>query len=281
MNFNNISFPHPVLGIGDSIQSEIINWEPQMQTEEKTYKISFDIKHDNDELKKLVEEGKAVFFCEINCTNTCYRKSFRFQNSKFELEILRNDVRGTVEISCLLLTNTIVNHYYNTAFHPDYNEICFDLDEGEVLAFFGEISFNADIKYEKLKAVSSFMEVVQNEEDAEYTEIDLDGHRILIKLPPEDYESFSNTTISKNSEFVPVIHSSIVLNALLAGLYNYETYLTQNKLWALTLKERLKSEEFRGINIEDKENIVKIAQILLGNPVNRLLCGLELINEDL
>ena len=167
--------------------------------------------------------------------------------------------------------------YSNTNAHPDYSGYTFDIDKGDILAYFGEFSFNADIQYEKLKAVSSFMEIVENETE-KYTIIDLKKNKIEIQLPSESYKIFSSDTVSQEEKFASIFHSSIVLNALLIALYNLEEH--KDYLWAEVIRYRLDNElQFKNLSVEDKETVPEIAQRLLGNPFERLLNGLNIIVE--
>jgi len=96
---------------------------------------------------------------------------------------------------------------------------------------------------------------------------------------------FKQDAISKEQHLVPIIHSSIVFNALLIALYNIENH--DDKLWAQAIFYRMKNDEnLKNIIGDDykfdKEKIPEIAQILLGNPINRLIKQLDenLIQED-
>ncbi len=277
MKLTDVSFPHPVLGVDDCINSTI-GFEPTIVSNTDSYSISILCTHDNEDLASLVTCGQAELFCEITCSSTLYRKVFISQANKIVFDIPKKQVKGKVSFICLLVTTQAIPAYQNSASHPDYNGFIFELDRGDVLARFGEFSFNADINYEKLKAVSSFMEVVENkDEKAEYTNLDLSKDKIEIQLPSTDYRLFASDSISKEQKFASIFHSSIVLSALLSALYNLETY--QETAWGQVVKYRLKNEEqFQNISIEEKENIPEIGQRLLGNPFNRLLSQLYDIN---
>jgi hypothetical protein len=277
MKLTDVSFPHPVLGVDDSVNSTI-EFEPTITSNIDSYTISIICEHDNDDLASLITCGQAELFCEVTCSSTLYRKVFTDQANEIVFDIPKKQVKGKVSFSCLLVTKQPLAAYQNSMSHPDYDGFIFELDRGEVLARFGEFSFSADINYEKLKAVSSFMEVVENnDEKAEYTNFDLSKGKIEIQLPSTDYRLFASDSISKEQKFASIFHSSIVLNALLSALYNLETY--QEMAWAQVIKYRLKNEDqFQNISVEEKENIPEIAQRLLGNPFNRLLSQLYDIN---
>lgn len=278
MKFNDITFPHPVLGLGDSISGTIELAPPEISSKQDNYEIKLNLKFDNADLKKLLNEDKAECFCEVTCTNTLYREIFLSSKNKLEFEIPKKDVKGRVEFTCLLVTKGKIIEYSNTESHSDYNGYFFDLDEGDILAYFGEFYFNADIKYEKLKAVSSFMEIVENQ-DLTYSYVDLTKNKIEIQLPSEMYNIYRSDIISQEEKFSSIFHSSIVLNALLIALYNFEEH--KDYLWAKVIDYRLKNERtLKDINLDEKENIPEIAQRLLGNPFKRLLDGLNTIVES-
>jgi len=281
MNFNNISFPHPVLGVTNDVSSEIKMIETNdvsINPKSHSYEIKVKYTFDDEELKQMVQQGQAEFICEATCSNTLYREIIRSEKPKIKFEIPRKKVKGRVEFICFLVAKQNVESYLNENFHSDYNGFTFDIEQGEILAYFGDFSFNADIKYEKLKAVSSFMEIVPNEE-LTYTYVDLKKSKIEIQLPVETYKLYQSDFICQEVRFAPIFHSSIVLNALLTALYNFEEH--KDYLWAKVIDYRLKNEkQFKDVNFDEKENIPEIAQMLLGNPFKRLLEGLNVIVES-
>lgn len=233
MKFDDVSFPHPVLGIGDAISGKTgFRNEPEISTIQDSYQITIECNLVNDDLQSLVKAVKAEFVCEATCSNTIYRENVVSNNSTIEIEIPKKQVKGKVEFTCLLVAKENLLSYSNSKAHSDYNNFTFDLDKGDVLAFFGEFAFDADIKYEKLKAVSSFMEVVENE-SITFTNIDLKKPKIEVQLSSNDYNSYKNETIAHEIKFSPMFHSSLVLNALLVALYNFDEH--KNYLWAKAL----------------------------------------------
>lgn len=280
MNFNNTSFPHPILSVyNDDIKSKVaLNPVPEIIASVDAYSVIVNCEHDNADLSALVNSGQADFFCEATCSNTLYREIVTGNSSEIKLEIPKKKVKGKVSFTCALVAKLPITNYQNSKSHSDYNGYCFDIETGDVLAFFGEFTFNADINYEKLKAVSSFMEVVKNE-DLRFTHVDLNKPKIQVQLPKEEYELYANNSISKEQRFAPIFHSSIVLNALLIALYNFETHKGKTT-WANAIEYRLNEKEFETISIKDKENIPEIAQRLLGNPFHRLISELQVIVES-
>jgi len=275
MRFNNISFPHPVMGISDDISGDI-SINPRIVSGLDNYDIYIEFFFDNYDIDLLIQGYQAEFICEVTCSDTLYRKIIKSPKPIIELCISRKEVKGRVDFTCLVVSRQFISNYSNAASHIDYRGFNFDIDPGEVLAYFGEFWFNADIRYEKLKAVSSFMDIVENKE-SEYTNIDLKKNKIEVQLPTLDYKIFSSDSIGKESKYASGFHSSIVLNALIIALYNFEDHKEEYR-WAKVIDYRLKNEkEFESLSIAEKENIPEIAQRLLGNPFHRFLETLVII----
>lgn len=279
MNFDNTSFPHPILSVcNDDINSKIaLNPVPSIISTIDTYSVTVNCEHDNADLSALVNSGQAEYLCEATCSNTFYREIATTSSSEIRLEIPKKQVKGKVSFTCALVAKSPITNYQNSKAHSDYNGFIFEIETGDVLAFFGEFAFNADINYEKLKAVSSFMEVVKNE-DLKFVNVDLSKAKIQVQLPKEDYELYAHDSISKEQKFISIFHSSIVLNSLLIALYNFERYKGET-IWANAIEYRLNEKEFESISITDKVNIPEIAQRLLGNPFHRLISELQVIVE--
>jgi hypothetical protein len=280
MKFNDVSFPHPVLGVGDAINSTIaFNPEPEILSEGNSYTITVNCEHDNPDLKNLLKLDCVEYYCEATCSNTLYRNCFKSNNNQIKFEISKKLVKGRVSFTCLLVAKSSISNYSNSLSHPDYDSYSFEIEPGDILAFFGKFEFDADIKYEKLKAVSTFMEVVENKDlNAVYTNYDFTKSKIEVQLPSQDYVLFANESISKETKFAPIFHSSIVQNALISALYNFEAH--KECLWAKVIDYRLRNEkQFESLSINENEDIPEIAQRLLGNPFRRLISELQVIVE--
>jgi hypothetical protein len=282
MKFKGVIFPHPVLGIGGEEDfsgiCELIDLAIEIETED--YLITFSINHNNNTILNLVAETKAIYCCEVKCGGTFFRELIPCSNNKFSFKISRTKLRGRVDLDVFCLAKTTIKGYNNPSAHKDYSEYSFDLNKADLLAYFGHFTFNADIQYNKLKAASSFMEIIPHEGDQELTEYSFDTHKIQIRLPRSTFDKFKQDNIGKRLDYAPIIHASMVQTALTAALFNYEKSLEGGCLWAESIKHRLIAEQElnNGSEIIDLDQIPSLAQKLLGNPNNRMIDCLEKIS---
>ena len=273
MKFTNISLPYPVLGINDDVYPLLQedNIVPELISNKTHHTFNIKLKHSNLDLDNLIESGKAEYVCEVNCTKTYFRKCFTSKVPYFEINLDRKSVAGKVELICSITAVEDIYNYQNKGFNPDYHGFSFHIEAGEVLAIFSNISYNFDIKYDKLYAAGSFMQVTQGVEGSDSTWFKIDSDMILIVLPPAMYRQYQ--LICNDRDFMEVFHASIVFNALVFALYHINEEEYEDKLWAESIKqimcgkEKIKSKNY---DLSDKNRVYELAQDLLGDPYNRL-----------
>ncbi len=281
MKLNNISLPYPVLGISDDItpllpdDSISVNFK----VTRKSYLFHIHLKYDNEDIKRLVENGSAEYTCEFVCSKTMLRKCVSSKQPDFEISLQRKDVSARIIFNCYVSVKDSIQGYTNSGFNEDYDNITFDMEPGDILVAFPEIYYDADIKYDKLQAAGSFMLIRENE-NIENVFFDIAGDRIEIQLPPRLYELYCNPIVKGAAE---VIHSSLVVNALTYALLSLETEYedSESRLWARTIYYRLRTEE--GLSVDDlsePSRILSLVQKLLKDPYLRLFNHLIINNSN-
>lgn len=267
MNLNNITFPYPVLGSYDDILPAPCSPEVEITQDKQFYFFNIKLGYDNVEIENIVNEGYADYVCEVTCDLTKYRRCFKSKSLHFELSIPRKSVAGKINFTCTITLNKDYQNYTNKGFHPDYIGHSFNMEPGDILGILGQFYYNADIKYDKLKAVGTFMEI--NETDDILPSTILDRDKIELRLPTALYHQYKdNPAVNSKAD---VLHASVVLNSLMYALCRIDRY--SGKKWAETIIYRIDTEqdleEFRNQDPEEWR-VDKLAQLLLGKPYERL-----------
>jgi hypothetical protein len=142
----------------------------------------------------------------------------------------------------------------------------------------GESFFIAGIAWQKLTAVSSFMEIISGENEEGDFNIILDTSKIQVQLSKKDFQRYREPVIGSTAEYASTFHSSIVLSTLIHALYQLADPSKSDLIelpWAKIIQFRLQTDEkLRGLAL-NADNILKIAQLLLGMPMERLLTDLH------
>ncbi len=282
MKNKDVCFPHPVLGVGDAVGPKP-PVKAQISEERDDFVINITVDIHNKEILKLINEDYASFVCEIDCPSTFYRDIFYPKDSTFEIRVKRKNVAKRVNIDFTVTALKSINNYTNSQFHPDYQGFAFDLEPGDLLALV-KMHYDADIKYDKLQSAGSFMTIVPGHDDKN-TVYYLHNSKIEIQLPKALYDDYK-ISFNGPGKHSTIFHSSIVLNALVYALLNYDDEEYGTTLWARTLKYRIELEPRLRMYTDVLENkdpmmIMEFAQALLDNPYKKLLESMhDIINSD-
>lgn len=268
MNLNNITFPYPILGSYDDFVSAPCKMDPDLKTDNSNYYFDIKLSYENEEISKLVEDDFADYVCEVTCAVTRYRRCYKGKDLHFTITVPRRDVGEDIYFTCTITAKKNIPNYSNSQFHSDYKGHSFNLEAGDLLAIFPQFKYTADIKYDKLKAVGTFMEIRMTEEHTPSIWFNK-GDKIILDLPKELYEEYEHKPqINKQAE---ILHSSLVMNALIYALCNIGE--CKDRKWARTILYRIETEEelaeFKDIQ-PDEWKVDKLAYILLGNPYERM-----------
>lgn len=276
MKIKNIKLPYPVLGMGDDVQPlPTLNVVKSADKLKYCFDITFDMQ--NEDIRQLVDDGKAQYVCEVDCIGTYFRKSFSSPEPHIVVELKRNQVMGEITFFCSIVAKDSISNYSNSQAHPDYAGYSIDLNPGDILAFLGEFTYDVQIQYDKLRNISTFMEIAEspNKEDDKTSYI-LTGDKVLIQLPSNLYKCYKERV--RGPKFSSIIHASLAYNALLYAIYNIDEY--GEKLWARTLRYRMEDDpRLKNFNLDDPEDAPRIANELLGNPYQRLFDNLVSISN--
>ena len=287
MKINNLSFPYPVLGIGDDIMpSPGFASDPNVAKTTGKYIFEVSLNMRNADIDNQIKNANASYVCEVECSRTLLRRCFFSQKPHFKIELAKTLLAERVSFQFSVIALKDIKGYSNSQCHEDYAGYRFDLEPGDLLAFIGQFTYDVDIKYDKLKSVGSLMQITESKMD-KMPRFLLGGDKIDIKLPTDLYNMYRES-IMGNRQFSNIIHSSIVFNALVTGLLYYDA--NKETLWARTLKYRIDNEsaleKFRDnktLETEDPEEVMELAQILLMDPYKRLfesLSGLLEVDEE-
>ena len=284
MKYKNVSLPYPVLGIYDDVYPLLTDDCIQMADPVKTatdYMFCIDLHQQNKDITQLVSEGKAEYACEVTCRSTFLRRCYKSSTPHFEISLGRTEVNGRIEFQCFIAAREPIPNYNNSDFNEDYYGFTFDLEVGDMLAVFPLAWWNTNVKFDKLYAAGSFMQITEAADGAERTTFNLSDDRILIELPHDLFVQYQRI----GNSFPEVIHSSLVHNALVYALTNLYENQDSGKLWADSLIIRLQELHILPEELKNDMSLAyKAADLLLQNPYKRMLDSLERIansqNED-
>lgn len=280
MKYKNVSLPYPVLGIHDDVYPLLEEGCVQMDNPIKTateYHFGISLTQRNRDITALVAAGKAEYACEVTCKDTYLRRCWHSSAPHFDITIGRKEVCGHIDFQCFIAAKVDIPNYTNSDFNEDYYGFSFDLEVGDMLAVFPLAWWNTEIKFDKLYAAGSFMQIVEAADGIDKTWFNLEEQRIMIEMPHDLFAQY----LRIGNSFPEVIHSSLVHNALVYALSNLGEYQDKGKLWADSLMARIADDPLlQQYDLSDMAQVYKVADILLQDPYKRLLDSLEKIADN-
>ena len=273
---NSTSFPYPVLGIRNDIipglpeNSVVIE---EVASDVYNYSFIVTLNFNNPMISQLIEDGKAIFTCEVDCNTTWYNQCFNSRSNAIEISIPRRNVNGRMYFRSFIVAISDIKGYDNPNKHIDFDGFKFDIEPGEILAAFPSISVDTDLRSDILHVAGTYMEI-RKDDNATETKYRLDSDKIGVVLPTALYNIYQSKIGEQN---VQIIHASLAFNALVCALYNLDDMRDKDLLWVRCLIARIKEEERFSAFLEqiDKKDVPSLAQALLGNPYERLFDFLE------
>ena len=174
------SFPHPVIGNGDDVHSQLLVEDQIVVTPTpEDVEIRFNIFTDDEQVEDLVTKGEAKFVFWWHCSSTFSSGMLEpFATRKtlhgwtFECSLDQREIEGPVAIDVELVAIQEIAHFSWTRQNADYQNAKFTLRPGDYLGLAGGFTFEARKLYDPLNPpLGSFFEIV--EEAKQRTPIDL------------------------------------------------------------------------------------------------------------
>jgi hypothetical protein len=273
MQLQNKYFPYPVIveGEGYYIESSFGN-EVEQELEGYNIKLIIKTKLVNDEMNKLVNEGKMEIVHHIECPQTCFRDKVCTRNEIVEYLLEDKKVNGNVQICSFIVAKEDIAKYTNELFSPDYQGFKFDIEKGCIMAIASQINLRVSKIRDDLADATSIFSIGPNQDKTSKTIVtDLNNNKIVILLPEETYSTYVN--MQAYMDVQPVLHSMIIVPVLMYTLgelkqYRKELYQYEDNRWFRSMK---KAGERIGIKIDAKSlvnlNTYEVAQLFLDCPI--------------
>lgn len=271
-------YPHPVLS---HFSDDLLNCKFQSTVrcaETKTaYKFSAIFKTSSMELNRLLKERLAYFGCHVECPTTRFRTLFKSFEEELSFEIPSDKLEGKVHICSFVLAAEDLSQYSNTDFHPDYENVSFKVNKGDILAVAKDRVFVAEKVVDALRSLPSIFTFAPNPNtDAPPMDVVIDDpYKIVIRLSNENFKLFrllsDNQGLNKTFSSLFVIPALVAILELCKSEDNVSEF--EEHRWYRVLRQKLKDH---GVEPGDESTFMEsttvvLAQKLIGNPLSGTL----------
>jgi hypothetical protein len=272
------AWPHPVLSpLSDDILPNEFDFDLSVDAEHGSWRIGASGRYSDSALSILVSKGDAHFLLHLECKRTYYRAAWASSNSDWTIRVPDQNLYGQVEASFLLIAARDIDAYCHPAQHVDFRNTAFNVGVGEPLAVAISKTFDAYLDLDPILRLSSIIDIQKGTDANDLMEVQSEGDRIVLILPPSDFERYK--MLRAGPAVRGLLATSVVLPALLQA-FNYlgrlepddfERFKDEHR-WTRSVIPRLDQMNIDLRNWNARENTaLHAAQRLLHGPLARSL----------
>jgi hypothetical protein len=279
------SFPHPVLDDSDDIDSVFKVFNLSFSPSVEDIEVRFQLRIDNEEIISLIKRGMAKISCNWMCGSTMiYRdleviESQTYADSKgYVAYIDQREARGKVKLGFKVLATRMIEGYRPSNLNKDYGDARFDIEIGSVLADAGEADFYPGKLYDPLSPpIGSCFRFVSEKRISKVTVKFDEDDCVIVSFPEKSFLGLSGLAHRKELQVgmavLPALAETlhfIKSQAMEGGIDEIEAKDWYQSIMAMMDKQKLSLEE----------SPLQIAQVLLGNPIVKVLESEEGEDDD-
>jgi hypothetical protein len=282
MQIKNKYYPYPVIAAGnDSYEDATFTSDADYAMDAHNVKLILCAETDNQMLNEMIKSGSVKYAHHIECQQTCFRKLVLTDEKVHEEIIHESLLNGIVQICTFLMANEDLVGYANPNFAKDYRGIKLNLDKGCVMAIGSQVNITINKDKEDLSRTSSIFSI-RRDHDPSHTELQVSttGAKIVVLIPEKTCNQYLN--LSNQAMFVPVLHSMVIMPALMQVLSELKEAAQQNVLynyeelrWFRGLKKTAEKLQIKfDQDALTQINAFKTAQQFLDTPVVKALANI-------
>lgn len=284
-------FPYPVLSINneDYVDSSFTA-EAECRQDGDYFNFQVKMQLNNDELAALIEAGEAVFAVHVENPKTSFRKVYQSSRPKINFSIETSKLNGKVQLTSFITASCSLGDFSNGKFHPDYDGLSFEIEAGNILAYFPTIEIDIYKSSFDLKAQESIFAIVKNY-DAEdrITKVEFETEqKIIIRLPLETYEKYS--LLNYNPDLKDVLNSMVIFPTLVYVLNRIQMLPAEERealneykwfrVLTRTFKDKMDTDILDWAGDEDNKSSFEMAQKLTAFSMDKALYYLAASEES-
>ena len=264
-------YSHPVLRVDTDDVAGSVMFSPPMVEDKQLILESVGIK--NDEIKELINDGRATYALYIENSASFFSRTFQFSENKYIVYLNPKEYpQGKYSMELMVVANKEIIGYELDSFHNDYKGQDFNLQAGDLIAYLGVAHFEIDKEYPTLNQNKSIFEFDPTDDDnikGRSSTYFADG-KIKIQVHNDDMRDILQRMLGIDVNY---IYSVYVLPALSWALQMLKADMREAQEesrvsefeeapWALSIQERMDR-----LNLSRDDNPLLLAHKLLNSPL--------------
>ena len=211
-------YPYPVLAYySDDYKNGSFETTIDLRKDGYNIRIDFMASLTNEGLKRLIQTGQARYAYHLECAQTGFREVVTTDKVSESRVLSDKKICGKLQICPFIVAVQDITGYNNPGFHDDYSGAAFEIEAGCVLAVGRQVNATITKETEDLANTPSVFSIICNADRlATQMIVGIDGQKIVIKLPLNDYYSYKQ--LAKAPITQPVLNAITIIPALTYAL---------------------------------------------------------------
>ena len=274
MRIKNRLSPYPILdNYGDDYvnSSFAVDYDVYTQFTEVYGKLVFHL--ENDEIKQLIKDKKAIYTVHIESPAACYRKILSSDEEELEFKLDATVVSKVIEIRTFIVLTESVQGYYSKNFHPDYQGQKFDLEQHQIIAIGTAKDYAVkkdDREFDSLPSILRIVKLEGKKKGSLSVNTDNDEY-IVVGLASDVFELYARLG---KSAYKSTAFSLILLPALIIVIQRMcngkDDEAISSMHWYKVIENLLNSNGFYIDNLSiDNDTLLTVCQSIFADPIER------------
>jgi hypothetical protein len=245
----------------------------EMSTDKEAVYIDAGVKCSSKTINDLIKKKDASFVLHVECSNTLYRRVFEFHDGSYRAQIPADNLNDSVEVNVFAKANRDLSGYRVDAAHPDYSDVAFDLEKGDILAVGEGQVFYLDAPFDALSPIGSIMEIHESHRDGDLPmQVEYNGPKIQILLSKKDFADYK--LLKSHESLMVALTTTIVLPVLIGAIDAAREDSYEDLRWVRALRRRIES-----MDLKLDGDPLELAQKILELPVKRTFSAARMLAE--
>lgn len=273
MRLSSRSYPYPVIGNRDDVPGVAFQATLEMSSDKEAVYLDAAIDCSSKTINDLVKKDQACFVMHVECSNTVYRRAFDFREVNHRITIPSDQLNDQVEVNVFVRATKDISSYRVDKAHPDYGDVSFQVEKGDILAVGEGQVFPLDCNYDSLSRIGSIMSIQQSMQDGDLPMmVNYEDNKIQIILSKKDFLEYK---MLKAIEIVSgPLTTAIVLPVLVEALHIAASNPDDERRWVRVLSRKAESMG-RKLN----GDALEMAQLILELPIKRTLASAMMLAD--
>ena len=271
------AYPHPVL----TPNTDDINGDTSFKYEFLNNVLYIKaIKIDNQYIKKLIDDGKAVFCLIFENNSIMFNHTIKTSEYDITVPIEKNTYpNGKYSVELIIVANDKIDNFSSNTFHEDYNNTEFTLEPGSIISNLGYFDFTVRKDYHEIGEKEDIFEFhsMDDPENKGNIRLWVQGGKIYIGYHKEDRISIIQKLMD-NSRYAML--QGYIVPALVWAIENLGKNYRDNysELWATVIINLMIKHDLidNGTEDEVKDAIESLTSVFIANKIlDHPLIGLK------